>query len=97
MVPQQIERAHLLSACTSFYALVTGYGARGDKGLALSLVESGDDIFQVFTLLFDIQWIIRGYNVPPFCGITGVLDDYYGMAVSHKSQNHNTLTYHDDS
>ena len=45
----------------------------------------------------DRQWIIGGYNVPPFCGITGVLDDYYGMAVSHKSQNHNPLTYHNDS
>ena len=45
----------------------------------------------------DRQWIIRGYNVPPFCGITGFLDDYYGMAVSHKSQSHNLLTYHNDS
>ena len=45
----------------------------------------------------DRQWIIRGYNVPPFCGITGVFNNYYGMAVSHKSQNHNILTYHNDS
>jgi hypothetical protein len=44
------------------------------------------------------KWrIIGGYNVPPFCGITMVLDDYYGMAATHKSQNHNTLTYHNDS
>ena len=38
-----------------------------------------------------------GYNVPPFCGITGIFDDYYGMATVHKSQNHNILTYHNDS
>ena len=49
------------------------------------------------TIPLDRQWIIAGYNVPPFCGITGVFENYYGMAVSHKSQNHNTLTYHNGS
>ena len=49
--PQQIEQARLLSACTSFYALVAGHGARGDKGLVQSLVETGDGLPQVFALL----------------------------------------------
>jgi len=95
--PQQIEQVRLLSACTSFYALVAGHGARGDEGLVQSLVETGDGLFQVFTLLLERQWIIGGYNVPPFCGITGIFNDYYGMAITHKSQNHNILTYHNDS
>ena len=95
--PQQIEQVRLLSACTSFYAFVAGHGARGDKGLVQSLVETGDDLFQVFALPLDIQWIIGGYNVPPLYGITGVFDNYYGMTTIHKSRNHNTLTYHNDS
>jgi hypothetical protein len=41
----------LPSACTSFYALVIGHDARGDEGLVQSLVETGDDPFQVFALL----------------------------------------------
>ena len=56
--PQQIEQVRLLSACTSFYALVAGHGARGDEGLVQSLVETGDDLFQVFTLL-DYQCLVR--------------------------------------
>ena len=63
-----------------FYALFAGHGARGDEGLVQSLVETGDGILQVISLLLDRQWIIGGYNVPPFCGITGVFDNYYGMA-----------------
>jgi hypothetical protein len=80
-------------------ALVAGHGARSDEGLVQSLVETGDDLFQVTSLLLDKQrrifWGDTMY--PPFCGITGVFNNYYGMAVSHKSQNHNTLTYHNDS
>ena len=41
--PQQIERARLHSACTSFYALVAGHGVDGEKGLVQSLVKTGDD------------------------------------------------------
>ena len=33
------------------YALVAGHGVDGDKGLVQSLVETGDDLFQVFALL----------------------------------------------
>ena len=51
-----------------------------------------DDIMLELLIPIDRQWIIRGYNVPPFCGITGVLDDYYEMTAVRKSQNHNTLT-----
>ena len=49
--PQQIERARLHSACTSFYALVAGHGVDGDEGLVQSLVETGDGLPQVFALL----------------------------------------------
>jgi hypothetical protein len=45
----------------------------------------------------DRQWIIGGYNVPPFCGITGIFNDYNGMATVLKLQNYNILTYHNDS
>ena len=41
---QQIEQGRLLSVCTSFYALVAGHGARGDEGLARSLVETHYDV-----------------------------------------------------
>jgi len=34
------------------YALVAGHGVDGDKGLVQSLVETGDDILQVFALLY---------------------------------------------
>lgn len=34
-----------------FDALVAGHGACGDEGLVQSLVETVDDLFQVFTLL----------------------------------------------
>ena len=33
------------------YALVASHCVDGDKGLIQSLVETGDDLFQVFTLL----------------------------------------------
>ena len=56
-----------------------------------------DDIVLELLISLDKQWIIGGYNVPPFCGITGVFDNYYGMATVHKSHNHNILTYHNDS
>ena len=85
------------SACTSFYALVAGHGARVDEELVQSLVETANDFRQVFAFMLDRRLDVGGYNVPPFCGITGVFNDYYEMAVSHKSQNHNTLTYHNDS
>ena len=49
--PQQIERARLPSACTSFYALVASHGVDSDEGLVQSLVETGDGLSQVFTLL----------------------------------------------
>ena len=58
VVPQQIEQARLHSPCTSFYSFVAGHGARGDKGLVQSLVETGYDLFQVFTLL-DYQCLVR--------------------------------------
>ena len=45
----------------------------------------------------DKQRIIGGYNVPPFCSITGIFKGYYGMAITHILLNHNTLTYHNDS
>ena len=69
----------------------------GDEGLVQSLVEMGDDFFQVVALLLDRQWIFGGYIVPPFCGITRFFEDYYGMATAHRMLNHNTLTYHNDS
>ena len=40
------------------YALVAGHGVDGDEGLVQSLVETGDDLFQVFTLL-DNQCLVR--------------------------------------
>ena len=43
------------------------------------------------------EGIFGGYNVPLFCGITGVFENYYGMASALKSRNYNTLTYHNDS
>ena len=39
----------------------------------------------------DKQRFLGGYNVPPFCGITGIFDDYYGMAITHRLLNHNPL------
>ena len=33
------------------------------------------------------QRLLGGYNVPPFCGITRVFSNYYGMVISHKLLN----------
>ena len=74
-----------------YCSIGAGHGVRGNEGLVQSLVESGDGILQVISLLLDIQWIIGGYNAPPFCGITRVLDNYYGMAATHRLLNHNIL------
>ena len=49
-------------------ALVAGHGARSDEGLVQSLVETGDDLFQVTSLLLDKQLrIFWGDTIyPPF-------------------------------
>ena len=54
----RLQRRCKLNACTSFYALVAGHGARGDEGLVQSLVETGDSLPQVFALLDD-QCLVR--------------------------------------
>ena len=41
--------------------------------------------------VFSVLW------TADYWGITGVLDDYYGMAVSYRLLNHNSLTYHSGS